>query len=158
MRGSGGTPGGLTQFGIGLLLSALATYLFFDSVRVTTMGMGLLSGMMRHRGGGGLWETTSMGILFVPFFIGVIALFYDAKMNWAWWLTGLGLAVLAIEIFSRIRFVMSMKTTHLLGMIVLFAAGAGLMLRSYRPVGDQDQGDQPNRQPKSADAGSRDGS
>jgi hypothetical protein len=28
-----------------------------------------------------------------------------------------------------------MKSTHLLGMLVLFAAGVGLMLRSYRDEG-----------------------
>ena len=44
----------------------------------------------------------------------------------------LGIGTLAIEILSRIQFLFQMKTTHLLGMIVLFAAGVGLMLRSYR--------------------------
>ena len=87
--------------------------------------------MGHGRGGHGIWETTSMGIVFVPFFIGVIALFYNAKWRWAWGLTYLGLAVLAVEIFSRVRFILNAKTTHLLGMIVLFAAGVGLMLRSY---------------------------
>ena len=77
MRGSGGTEGGLGKFAIGFSLSALATYLFFDSVRVTTGGHGLISGLFGY-GCGGYWETTSMGIIFVPFFLGVIALFYDA--------------------------------------------------------------------------------
>jgi hypothetical protein len=116
---------------VGLILAALGTYLFLDSVHVATGHGGLLSGMMGH-GRGGLWETTSMGILFVPFFIGVIALFYDATKRWAWGLTLLSLVILAIEIFSRMRFRLDMKTTHLLGMIVLFSAGVGLMLRSYR--------------------------
>jgi hypothetical protein len=129
MKGSGGTNGGISQFSVGFVLMALAIYLFFDSVKVST-GIGLLSGFGRGRGG--MWETTSMGIIFLPFFIGVIVLFYDAAKKWAWWLMYFGLAVIAIEIFSRIRFLMTMKTTHLLGMIVLFAAGVGLMLRSYR--------------------------
>jgi hypothetical protein len=73
-----------------------------------------------------------MGIVFVPFLIGVIALFYDAKLKWAWWLTYLGIAILAVEIFSRVRFVWESKLTHVLLMIVLFAAGVGLMFRSYR--------------------------
>jgi len=131
MRGSGGTEGGVGKFTIGLGLAVLAVYLFFDSVKVSTAGHGLVSGMLGH-GQGGHWETTSMGIIFVPFFIGVVALFYDAKWRWAWGLTFLGIAVLAIEMLSRIRFLLFMKTTHLLGMIVLFSAGIGLMLRSYR--------------------------
>jgi hypothetical protein len=129
MKGSGGTDGGINQFAVGFGLMALAVYLFFDSVKVST-GMGFMSGWGHGRSG--MLETTSMGIIFLPFLIGVIVLFYDAAKKWAWWLVYLGLGVIAIEIFSRIRFLMTMKTTHLLGMIVLFAAGMGLMLRSYR--------------------------
>jgi hypothetical protein len=89
--------------------------------------------MMRGRGGGGggMWETTSMGLIFVPFLIGVIALFYNAAQKWAWWLMNIGLAIIVIEVLSRIRFLMTTKLSHLLGMMVLFAAGIGLMLRSY---------------------------
>jgi hypothetical protein len=134
MRGSGGTQGGVSQFGIGFLLAAVATYIFFWSVNVTTRGTGAISGAV-GRGMGGHWETTSMAILFVPLFVGVIALFYDARMKWAWWLAYLGIAVLAIEIFSRIRFDFSIKLVHLIGMIVMFCAGVGLMLRSYRDQG-----------------------
>ena len=134
MRGSGGTEGGLGKFAIGFCLSALATYLFFDSVKVTTGGRGLVSGLFGY-GHGGSWETTSMGIIFVPFFLGVVVLFYDARLWWGWVLTYVGIGVLAIEILSRIQFWFQMKSTHLLGMIVLFAAGVGLMLRSYRDDG-----------------------
>ena len=84
------------------------------------------------RGRGGMIDTTSMGILFVPFFIGVFALFVDAHRKWAWILTYIGIAILAIEILSRIRFIIDTKLTHLLGMLVLFAAGCALMFRSYR--------------------------
>jgi len=135
MRGSGGTQGGTGKFFIGFGLSALALYLFFDSVHVATGDLGLFTALARRHGGGGVWETTSMGLLFVPFFLGVLALFYDARMKWAWGLMWFGVAVLVIEILSRIRFFLNMKTTHLLGMIVLFAAGAALMIRSYRDEG-----------------------
>lgn len=53
-------------------------------------------------------------------------------MKWAWWLTYLGIGILVIEIFSRIRFRLQIKMTSLLLMIVLFSAGVGLILRSYR--------------------------
>jgi len=134
IKGSGGTEGGVVQFLIGLLLTGVAIYLFFDSVLVTT-GIGIVSGGMHRmmgRGGGGFGETTSMGIIFVPFLIAVIALFYDASKKWGWWLLYFGIAVIAVEILSRIRFLMTTKLTHLLGMMVLFAAGVGLILRSLR--------------------------
>ena len=133
MRGSGGTDGGVGMFFIGLTLAVLAVYLFFDSVRVTT-AIGLLSGFFGG-GGGGLWRTTSMGIIFVPFLIAVIGLFYDARRKWAWWLLYIGIAVIAIEILSHIRFYVNAKLTHLLGMMVLFSAGIGLMLRSLADQG-----------------------
>jgi hypothetical protein len=60
-------------------------------------------------------------------------------MKWAWWLTYLGIAILAVEILSRIRFLLESKLTHLLMMIVLFAAGVGLMLRSCREKKTQSQ-------------------
>ena len=136
MKGSGGTDGGVAMFFFGLLMSIGAVYLFFDSVRVHTGNAGALSGMMGAGGGRGrLIETTSMGILFVPFFVGVFALFVDAHRKWAWMLTYIGIAVLAIEILSRVRFVIDSKLTHVLGMFVLLAAGCALMFRSYRDGG-----------------------
>ena len=143
MRGSGGTEGGTALFFVGLALSTIGGYLFFDSVRVAT-DVGLISGLMRGgRGGGhGLWETTSMGILFIPFLIGVIALFYDAQRRWGWWMLYIGMAVITVEVLSRIRFFMNTKLTHLLAMMVLFGAGVGLMLRSYREMKAADASDE----------------
>jgi uncharacterized protein len=88
--------------------------------------------MMGGGGGFGGWHTASSGILFVPFFLGVVVLFYDSRLKWAWGLMWIGLAIIAIEILSRVRFQMSMKTTYLLILIGLFGAGVGLMIRSYR--------------------------
>ena len=72
-----------------------------------------------------------MGLIFVPFLAGVMVLFFDAEKKWAWWLAGLGLAIICIEILSRVRFVLNMKTTHLLLVLGMVAAGAGLLARSY---------------------------
>lgn len=127
------------KFLLGLVLAAVSLYFFFDSVRVDTRGSGLISGGLRGmRGGGGggrgggMWETTSMGIIFMPFMIGLIALFYDSTKKWAWGLSLIGVAIIVIEILSRIRFDMTVKVSHLMIMFVTFAAGAGLMLQSYR--------------------------
>jgi len=92
-------------------------------------------------------EVASMGIIFVPFLAGVMILFYDAEKKWAWWLSGLGLAVICVEILSRVRFVLNMKTTSLLLVLGMVAAGAGLLARSYvlgsrkadEPAEDSDQ-------------------
>ena len=115
-------------------MSTLAIYLFCDSVRVGTMGNGWMSGLLGY-GHGGMWDTTSMGIVFVPFFLGIVALFYDAQRRWAWGLTVLGIAIVVIEVLSRIRFSFDMKLSYLLLLIVLFGAGVGLMLHSLKAVG-----------------------
>lgn len=126
----GGTKGGTGEFIGGLALTALGFWLIFDSVQVHTGPVGWFSGLV---GGarGGAWGTTSMGIVFVPFFIGVFVLFFDAGAKWAWLLSGLGLIVVLIEILSRIQFVMSSKTSHVLLMLAMIAAGAGLMFKAY---------------------------
>lgn len=130
--GSGGTEGGIGKFVVGMCLAIGAGWLFFDSVKVSTAGYGIITGGIRQGfGHGDVWDTTSMGIIFVPFFLGVVALFYNAKWRWAWGLMWTGVGILAIEILSRIRFLFYMKTTHLLLMLIMFAAGVGLMLRSY---------------------------
>ena len=72
-----------------------------------------------------------MGVVLVPLFIGVVALFFDVKKRWAWGLTGIGLVILAVEVVSRFRPVMEIKATHLFILIVLIAGGLGLMLRGY---------------------------
>jgi hypothetical protein len=98
-------------------------------------------------GGGGhnAWQTTSMGIIFVPFAIGVFSLFADASRKWAWWLTHIGLAIIAAEMLSRVRFFMQLKTTHFLLMLILFLFGCALMFKSYRPLAAGPDSDSPER-------------
>tara|TARA_B100000949_G_C14158509_1_gene397999 strand:- start:315 stop:773 length:459 start_codon:yes stop_codon:yes gene_type:complete len=129
-RGAGGSEGGCGMFSIGFLLCAGGIYLFLDSVRATTAGFGWLSGGLH--GGGRMGETTSMGLIFVPFFIGVIILFYNSKLKLGWGLMFFGLVIIMVEIVSRIRFYLNMKTTHLLLLFVMIAGGLGLILRSFR--------------------------
>src|SRR5262245_60403641 len=121
LEGAGGTPGGCGLFALGFVLAAVGGYLLLDSVRVTSADAGLFSGLVRYAvgGEGGMWTTTSMGIIFVPFFAGVAILFYDSKLKLGWALLWSGLAVIGIEIFSQMRFSFSMKTTSLLLMLAL---------------------------------------
>jgi len=131
----GGSPGGLGLFVSGALLSAVSAYFFVDSVRVTTFGRGIMS-----RGFGGWGGTGSTAIVFLPLFVAVIALFYDATKKWAWALMGVGLFIIVAEVLSRLEFFVNLKLSHLLIMLVSFAAGLGLMLRSLKsqPPGNDD--------------------
>ncbi len=127
----GGSEGGTGVFVAGIAMIALGLWFLFDSVQVVTGMHGWFSGLL-GAGRGGMWNTTSMGIIFVPFMCGIFVLFFDAKATWAWWLTIIGLLMIVIEILSRIQFVMNSKTSHLLLMLAMIAAGAGLVLKGYR--------------------------
>lgn len=144
-RGAGGTPGGLGLFVVGFLLAGLGLYFLLDSVRVTSHGIGWVSGGVRWCLGGGAYATTSTGILFVPFILGVVTLFYDSRLKTGWGLLYFGLAIIVVEVLSGIQFFMSMKTTSLLLILGLTAAGIGLMLRSLR-----DEAAAPGEGPKQA--------
>ena len=76
----------------------------------------------------------STGIVFAPIFLGLVLLFYDAKLKWGWALFYVGLALILIEILSRIRFQMGMPVSNLLLMLGMVAAGIGMMLRSLRDM------------------------
>jgi len=143
-QGAGGTPGGTGMFFVGLLLAAVGLYLFLDSVQVITNQMGWMSGGFNRFAMGGNSPTTSTGILFVPIFIGLVLLFYNSRLMSGWVLFYLGLAILVIEILSRIQFMMQTKTSHLLLMLGMIAAGIGLMLRSFR---EQQETKQPPTSP-----------
>jgi hypothetical protein len=150
MRGSGGTQGGIGLFSIGFVLSAVSLYFFFNSVQVTTQGFGIITSTI-HRGmGDGFLGTASMGVVFLPFFLGVLALFYDARPNWAWYLMWAGLGILVIEILSKLTFFMSLRASHLLILLAIFAAGAGMMLRSYRSFDGMPSSSEPPRDSKNS--------
>lgn len=125
----GGRPGGEMTFIIGLLMTAVGLWLFFDSVRIVAGHRGFFSGMMGR--GRGLGQTTSMGIVLVPLFAGVVALFFNSKMRWAWVLTWLGLFILIVEIISQFRPYFNVKGSHAILLLVMIAGGCGMMLRGY---------------------------
>lgn len=128
----GGTEGWEAPFffGLGLILAALGVFLFLDSVDVTAGGQGVVSGWIS--GGNGGWHTTSKGVVFMPLLLGVVLLFYNVQWKTGWGLLWVGLAIIMLEILSRIRFQFVMKTSHLVLILGMIAAGVGLMLRGLR--------------------------
>ena len=132
VSGAGGTPGGTWLFFVGLVLAGAGLWFFLSNVHVITRDVGLFSGAFNRGMFGGVMPAASTGIVFAPIFIGLVILFYDARLKWGWGLFYAGLAVIVIEILSRIQFLMQMKTSNLLLMLGMIAAGMGMMLRSFR--------------------------
>lgn len=134
VRGAGGTPGGTWLFFSGLVLAAAGLWFFLSSVHVVTSPVGMVSGLFNRGIFGGGMPAASTGIVFAPIFIGLVLLFYDARMKWGWALFYAGLAIIVIEIMSRIQFLMNVRTSSLLLMLGMVAAGIGMMLRSFRDL------------------------
>lgn len=141
----GGRPGGEIKFIVGVLLSGIGIWLFFDSVRLTSGHVGLVSNFLGRGGRGGMGQTTSMAVLLVPLFCGIIGLFFNVKQTWAWALTIIGVLILGIEILSRMRPHFNVKASHGFLMIIMIAGGLGLMLRAYI----EDRRANPRKQDKS---------
>lgn len=134
VRGAGGTPGGTWLFFFGLVLAAAGLWFFLSNVQVVTTPVGMVSGLFDRGIFGGGMPAASTGIVFAPIFIGLVMLFYDARWKWGWALFYVGLALIVIEILSRIQFLMSMRTSNLLLMMGMVAAGIGMMLRSFKDL------------------------
>jgi hypothetical protein len=120
--GAGGTPGGIGQFVIGLLLAGIGVYLVLSQVQVITS--------WRH-----FWGFNSFGLSLVPMLIGIGMLFYNGRSVVGWILTILGVGIILAGILMNMD--IYFKPTSLyntLFMLVLIAGGFGLIARSLRPA------------------------
>jgi hypothetical protein len=120
-RNPGGTSGGLGEFLLGLGLLIAGAYLFLSHVIV----MGNIGGFLFGFGG--------FGLTLIPIFLGIGLLFFDGKSVWGWLLTGGGAIAIFVGVLAQMN--IFFKPTSLfdtLLMIVLMAAGIGLIARSLR--------------------------
>lgn len=125
-RGAGGTPGGIMEFFIGVLMIIAGGYLFLSQVSVVSRG---------YRFGmpwGG--EVNSFGLSLIPLLAGIAILFYNGKNLLGWFLTIAGAVIIAVGIISNLDFYF--RPTSLLNtlfMLGLVAGGLGLVARSLHP-------------------------
>jgi hypothetical protein len=121
-RGPGGTAGGMGQFLLGLALLVAGGYLFLDNVTVTS-DFGALWG----------WRYGAFGLALLPVFVGVALLFFNAKSVPGWVLTGAGVVIIFVGILARMTiYIQHTSLFNVLLMLVLIAAGVGLVARSLR--------------------------
>jgi hypothetical protein len=119
-RGAGGTPGGVGQFVLGLLMAVVGGYLLLNQVQVTTSFWNF------GRYGG-------FGLTLLPLLVGVAFLFYNGKSLVGWLLVGLGAAIILANILMNMD--IYFRTTTLfntLMMLCLLFGGIGLLARSLR--------------------------
>ena len=122
-EGPGGTPGGLGEFLIGLVMMAVGIYLVFDHVTVTTSPW-------RFFGGTG----TSFGVTLMPLLIGVGALFFNGRSVIGWGLTVIGMALILVGVLMNLDVYFRPTTLWMtIFMFGLIAGGLGLIAKGLRP-------------------------
>jgi hypothetical protein len=120
--GAGGTAGGLGEFFVGLGLMGIGAYLLLERVTVHTS-------FWRMAGGG-----SAFGVTLLPLLIGIAMLFVNGKsiLGWVLAIAGFGAIIVGVIANMDIYFQPTSLTTTLI-MLVLIAAGLGLVIRSLRP-------------------------
>jgi hypothetical protein len=120
-RGAGGTPGGIGEFCIGLVMACVGGYLLLNHVTITT-------------GSWHLWGYNAFGLTLVPLLVGIGWLFFDARATVAWLLLVLGTTMIFAAIIANLQ--LYFRPTSLFNtiiMLALLAGGLGLVARSLRP-------------------------
>jgi hypothetical protein len=121
-EGPGGTPGGMGEFLLGIVLSAIGLYLLFERVTVHT-SFWRLGGMQN-----------SFGVTLIPLLIGVGLLFFNGKSIIGWILTAGGLLFIVVGVIANMDiYFQRTSLMNTLIMLGLLAAGLGLIARSLRP-------------------------
>jgi len=119
-RGAGGTPGGIGQFIVGLVMAVAGGYLILNQVQVTTS-----SWRFGQYGG--------FGLTLLPLLAGIGILFYSGKSVIGWLLTIAGTAVILASILMNMDIYFRQTTLfNTIVMLGLLFGGLGILARSLR--------------------------
>jgi len=117
----GGTPGGLGEFLIGLVMSCIGLYLLSNQVSVVGSYWSF-------------WGANSFGITLIPVLFGVGILFYNGKSMVGWLLTIAGALFILAGVLANMHIYFERTSLfNALVMLVLVVGGIGMIARSMRP-------------------------
>lgn len=119
----------LGQLLAGLALLGAGAFLFVNNIIVTS----------------GFWSLfghSAFGLTLIPVFVGVVWLFVNRRSFWGWLLFAGGAMIILLGVIAELHvFFKPISLYSVLLMIVLMAAGVGLIIRSYGTKGlIQDEG------------------
>jgi hypothetical protein len=121
IRGAGGTPGGIGEFFLGLVMVVVGAYLITNRIVVVSSYWS--------------WGGYSMfGLSLLPLIIGIGILFFNGKSIAGWVLLFLGIVIIFAGVLMNLH--IYFQATSLFGtivMIVLLAGGIGLIFRALVP-------------------------
>lgn len=122
-RGAGGTPGGIGEFILGLVMVIAGGYLIMNQVVVT-------SGFWT------VWGYNAFGLSLVPLIFGIGILFFNGKSIVGWVLLLIGVVVIFTGILVNLQiFFQRTSLFNTIVMLVLLAGGVGLIFRALAPHG-----------------------
>src|SRR5437773_6575588 len=117
-RDAGGTPGGLGEFLIGLVMACIGGYLLANQVNVV----------------GSYWSfygTNTFGITLLPMLFGVAMLFWNGRSVVGWLLTGAGALFILAGVIANMHIYFHPTTLfQTLVMLVLLVGGLALVARA----------------------------
>lgn len=123
LRGAGGTPGGMGEFLMGLVMAVAGGYLLTNQVSVT-------SGFWT------LWGYDTFGLSLIPFIFGIGILFFNGRSVAGWLLLLGGAVIIVAGILMNLRIYFEHTSLfNTLVMIVLLFGGIGLMARGVKAHG-----------------------
>lgn len=123
LRGAGGTPGGMGEFLIGLVMAVAGGYLLTSQVTVTS----------------GFWTWggyDTFGLSLVPLIFGIGILFFNGRSVLGWLLLLGGAVIILAGIIANLRIYFEHTSLfNTLVMLVLLFGGIGLMARGVKSHG-----------------------
>ena len=125
LRNAGGTPGGIGEFVIGLIMAIAGAYLISNQVVVVS-------------GFWSMWGYSAFGLSMIPLIFGIGILFFNGKSIIGWLLLIIGVVVIIAGILVNLHvYFQPTSLFNTIIMIVLLAGGIGLILRGLAPHGER---------------------
>ena len=121
IRGAGGTPGGIGEFFLGLVMVVIGAYLITNRIVVVSNYWS--------------WGGYSMfGLSLLPLIIGIGILFFNGKSIVGWILLFLGVVIIFAGVLMNLQiYFQATSLFATIAMIVLLAGGIGLIFRALVP-------------------------
>ena len=121
IRGAGGTPGGIGEFVLGVIMAVAGAYLITTQVVVTS-------------GFWSIWGYNAFGLSLFPLIFGIGILFFNGKSIIGWALLAIGLVIIFTGIIMNLNIYFQRTSLfNTILMFVLLAGGIGLILRALAP-------------------------
>jgi len=121
LRNAGGTPGGIGEFVIGLIMAIAGAFLISNQVVVVS-------------GFWSMWGYSAFGLSMIPLIFGIGILFFNGKSIIGWLLLIIGVVVIIAGILVNLHvYFQPTSLFNTIIMIVLLAGGIGLIFRGLAP-------------------------